>query len=272
MFTKWHRNKVPIILLISMLLVSGCRPYKGGITIAGSTSVQPFAELLAEEYMNNYPQIIINVQGGGSGAGIMATMSGTADIGMSSRELTGDEEELWSVAIAIDGLALIVHPSNPVKSLSLAQAQGIYSGTIRNWSEVGGLRANIHLVAREEGSGTRDAFQKLVMGDADIAGTSIVQDSNGAVREVVASDSAAIGFMSLGLINERVKALEIDGIAATRENIVNSSYHLFRRFLFLTREAPSGDVKSFIDFTLSEEGQKILSREGLITSNGVTGD
>jgi phosphate transport system substrate-binding protein len=262
------RNKGLIILLLSLLLFSGCSRLQGGITVAGSTSVQPFAELLAEEYMNLHPEININVQGGGSSAGILATMSGAADIGMSSRELTGEETALWSVPIAIDGLALIVHPSNPIKGLSLAQAREIYAGNIKNW---GGSKEIIHLVTREEGSGTRDAFQKLVMGKEDIALTAIVQDSNGAVREVVANDPAAIGFLSLGLVNERVKALEIDGIAATKENIINSSYGLFRRFLFLTREVPTGEIKQFIEFTLSAEGQNLLSNEGLISINAGAG-
>ncbi len=266
-----NRNKGLLILLLSLLLVSGCRPLKGGITIAGSTSVQPFAELLAEEFMNLHPEISINVQGGGSSAGILATMSGAADIGMSSRELTGEETTLRSVPIAIDGLALIVHPSNPVKGLSLAQVREIYAGNIKNWNEIGGSEKSIHLVTREEGSGTRDAFQKLVMGKETIAATAIVQDSNGAVREVVANDPAAVGFISLGLVNERVKALEIDGIEATKENIVNSTYRLFRRFLFLTREVPTGEIKQFIEFTLSTEGQNFLSNEGLVSISGGSG-
>ncbi len=258
------RKWLAVLFVGGLLFIYGCAP-KASITIAGSTSVQPFAELLAEEYMNLHPQVRINVQGGGSSAGILAALSGTADIGMSSRELTGDEKKLLVMEIATDGLVLILHPSNPVSSLTLSQVREIYAGNIKNWYEVGGQKWNIHVVTREEGSGTRDAFQKLVMGNGMITPTAVVQDSNGAVREVVAGDPAATGFISLGLVNERVKALAIDGVAASRENILSGSYQLHRRFLFLTREPPSGEIKQFIDFVLSAEGQAILTAEGLIT-------
>jgi len=240
------------------------------VIVAGSTSVQPFAELLAEEYAHERPEIEIDVQGGGSSAGITAVISGTADIGMSSRMLKGDELELWSVEIAKDGLAIIVHPGNPLDNLSEDQLRGIYTGSIQNWMEVGGADARIHIISREEGSGTRSAFEDLIMESEYISPKAIVQDSNGAVRQLVSGDRNSIGFISLGLVDDTVKALRLRGIDPTWANISNGSYSLYRPFLFVTREEPAGSVKQFISFALSDEGRRMLTEEGLIPpDNGV---
>ncbi len=251
------------IVLLSLL--GGCvtKP-EAKIVVAGSTSVQPFAEILAEAYFHEHPNIEIDVQGGGSSAGIMAVKTKTADIGMSSRELKKDEI-FWSVEIAKDGLALIVHPDNPVSNLSSQQVQDIYSRKITNWKQVGGKDSPIHIITREEGSGTRTAFEDLIMGkDSEISPRAIVQDSNGTVRQLVAGDRNAIGFISLGLVDKTVKALALDGVAATKENVINLTYKLHRPFLFICLDEPDQAIKDFIDFVLSKTGQDILSREGLI--------
>lgn len=236
------------------------------VIVAGSTSVQPFAELLAEEYLHIDPEGEVDVQGGGSSAGITAVESGTADIGMSSRTLKESERHLWSVEIAKDGLAIIVHPDNQVGDLSIRQLCGIYTGAVANWKEVGGADAKIHLITREEGSGTRSAFEELVMGEDAISPRSIVQDSNGAVRQLVSGDVNSIGFVSLGLVDDTVKAVRMDGVEPTWENISNGGYSLYRPFLYVTKYEPEGHVKSFIDYTLSAEGQRLLTSEGLIPS------
>ena len=258
---------IPFLLFIPLL--TSCSRSAAGIIVAGSTSVQPFAEVLAEEYMKENPGITIDVQGGGSSAGILAAQSGTADIGMSSRTLTGDETSLWFVEIARDGLAIIIHPDNPVSNLTLEQVRDIYSGKFDNWSLLGGLKSEIHVFTREEGSGTRSSFQSLIMGKTEIMAKAMVQDSNGAVRQLVADDPASIGFISLGLVDKNVKAVELNGIAATREHVLDGSYNLSRPFLFLTRREPTGLAKEFIDFTLSEKGENILNAQGLITSGGL---
>jgi phosphate transport system substrate-binding protein len=256
------------MLITGMILLSGCGPKSGtGIIVAGSTSVQPYAEVLAEEFMVLNPGSEVDIQGGGSAAGITAAQSGTADIGMSSRSLKDEEKGLWYVEIARDGLAVVVNPANPVQGLSPEQVRDIYAATITNWSEVGGPDKKIHVISREEGSGTRSAFTELVMEKAEITPRAIVQDSNGAVRQLVADDPDAIGFISMGLVNDKVKALQLGGIAATRENVENGSYNLSRPFLFVCSGEPSGLSKQFVDFTLSAEGQKILMNEGLIPSS-----
>jgi len=248
-----------------ILLTMGCQRPKGGITVAGSTSVQPFAELLGEEYMLRHPQSRINVQGGGSAAGIEAVITRAANIGMSSRSLLPNEKDLYAVTIAKDAITIILHPTNPIKDISLTQIRQLFSGKIKNWKELAGPPHPIILVNREEGSGTRESFQKFVMGKEEISLESLVQDSNGAIRQVVSSDPYAIGYISLGLVNEKVKALKISGAEPNLRNIENGSYTLVRPFLFVFNGEPTGEAKLFLEFVLSPEGQKLLSKEGLVT-------
>jgi len=255
-----------LILFIAMGLFTGCSNVNdASVIVAGSTSVQPYAEILAEEYMILHPDIVIDIQGGGSSAGIMAAKTGTSNLGMSSRVLKDDELNLWYVEIARDGLAVVINPENPITDLTLDQISDIYSAAITDWSELGGAKAKIHIITREDGSGTRDAFVNLVMGESNITPKAIVQDSNGAVRQLVADDPNAIGFVSLGLVDDTVKALELDGVAATRENVLNGTYNLSRPFLFIAQSEPTGQTKEFLDFVLSPEGQQLLMNEGLIS-------
>jgi phosphate transport system substrate-binding protein len=254
-----------VMALVAVLLTSSCKGSSGNAVIsAGSTSVEPYINIMADVYMDLFPGTDVIVQGGGSTSGVTAVRSGTADIGMLSRALREDELDLWNAVIAKDGLAIIVHPSNPVKNLSIEDIRGIYAGDITNWAELDGTDSQIHLISREEGSGTRSAFEESVMGGRRITGRSIVINSNGALRQIVSGDKDAIGFISLGIVNERVKAVDIGGIAPTKENIANDSYPLYRSFLFVTYGEPQGKVKGFIDFVLSTEGQRILENEGLI--------
>jgi phosphate transport system substrate-binding protein len=252
--------------LFSLTLLTGCSRNANSVIVAGSTSVQPFAEVLAQEYMTLHPGVSIDVQGGGSAAGIMATQSGTTDIGMSSRNLQGSETSLWSIEIARDGIAIIVNPKNPLTDMTLQQVADIYDGKITNWSELGGEKSEIDVFTREDGSGTRSSFESLVMGKNQIMARAMVENSNGAIRQLVADDPGAIGYISLGLVDNTVKALDLGGIIPSRENVVNGTYNLSRPFLFLTLKEPTGPVKDFIDFTMSPEGQKILYDQGLITA------
>ncbi|MCL1848138.1 MAG: phosphate ABC transporter substrate-binding protein [Clostridiales bacterium] len=262
------KGKCLACLIASFLLLailSGCG---GGshstVIVAGSTSVQPYAEILAEEFSLRHPGHEVDIQGGGSSAGITAAIAGTADIGMSSRHLNEKEQDLWSVEIAKDGLAIILHPSNPVSDLTLSQIRDIYMGAILNWKEVGGPDARIHLISREEGSGTRSAFEELVMNKALITPKAIIQDSNGAVWQLVSGDPYSVGFISMGLVDHSVKALKLGGVPCTMENVLDGTYGLSRPFLYVCGETPSGLVKDFIDYTLSQEGQGLLVSEGLI--------
>jgi phosphate transport system substrate-binding protein len=234
------------------------------LCVAGSTSIQPFAEKLAEIYMHRNPQARIDVQGGGSSAGIYAATHGAADLGASSRELLGEEKKLVEIPIAHDGIAVIVHPSNPLTTIGLTEIRKIFSGAVKDWSGLGLPPHAIDLITREEGSGTREAFEHLVMGKQEITPAALVQDSNGSVREIVAGDPYALGYISAGLVDQRVKVLAIDGVFPTRENIKNHTYKLVRRFLLVARVEPAGSCKAFLDFVLGPNGQKVLESEGLV--------
>jgi phosphate transport system substrate-binding protein len=265
----WKSGLIITACLFPLCLAVSCQradPNAAGgvMTVAGSTSVQPFAEKLAEEFMAERPEFNINIQGGGSSAGVRAAQTAAAQIGMSSRNLKDAEKDLYETVIAYDGIAVIVHRDNPLGALSREEVAGIFAGDYSDWRQVGGADGTIHFVAREEGSGTRGAFEKMVMGDRDISLRALVQASNGAVREIVARDPGSIGYISLGLVDERVKALAVDGAEATRASIIAKKYKLVRPFLFLTREEPAGTAKDFIDFTMGPRGQELLSAEGLI--------
>jgi phosphate transport system substrate-binding protein len=258
------------ILVLLLPLFTGCRNGERegrALNVVGSTSIQPFAELLAQEYMKKYPDRHVEVQGGGSTAGLQAAGDGLADIGMCSRNLKDDELKIFTpVQIARDGLAIVINLNNPVNGLTMDQLRDLFTGAITNWDKVGGSHEDVWMITREEGSGTRESFVKLVMGDAKISRKALTQESNGAVKELVKGDIAAIGYMSLGLVGTDLKPLPIDGISPTRDDVVNGSYKLVRPFLFVTKGAPSVEAQHYIDYVLSEEGQAILEREGLVKS------
>jgi len=256
-----------MLYALSLLTACGGDGRSEAFIVTGSTSVQSYVEILAEKYELAHPDVMIDVQGGGSSAGIQAVESDTAEIGMSSRNLRENEQHLWSVEITKDGLAIIVHPSNPIGDLTLEQIRGIYSYKYTNWNELGGQDARIHVITREEGSGTRGAFEDMVMEDIRITPKAIVQNSNGAVRQLVTGDPFSIGYISLGLVSDGerpVKAVLIEGVTPAPDNVRNGSYVLFRSFLFVAKEEPTGNVIEFIDYILSPEGRRILENEGLI--------
>lgn len=260
------RAGLALLAMIFCLAACGSRSSSGQalLCVAGSTSVQPFAEKLAEIYMQEHPTARIEVQGGGSSAGVYAARQGAADLGACSRELTSKEKDLVEIPIAWDGIAVIVHASNPLADLSLETLRQIFAGNITDWRALGLKPHAIHLITREEGSGTRNAFEDLVMSKVEITPAALVQDSNGAVREIVANDPHALGYISVGLVDQRVKAVSIDGVSPTREHIRNHTYKLVRRFLLISRLPPKGPVKEFVDFILSAKGQSLLEQEGLV--------
>ncbi len=261
---KWLLGGV--LLLLALLLLPGLGSEKGAtVNVIGSTSVQPFAEMLAEEFNRIGGHRRVEVQGGGSTAGLQAALNGVADIGMCSRSLKEDEAKVFqSVAIARDGLSVVVHPSNRVDGLTKQQVERIFAGEITNWAEVGGEDRPIRLITREEGSGTREAFVKLVMGKSRISPKAMTQESNGSVKELVRNDSCAIGYMSLGLVGKDLKALKVDGVEPTAEQVMTKKYPLVRPFLFVTKSKPGSDAQAFIDYVLSVEGQQMLVKEGLV--------
>jgi phosphate transport system substrate-binding protein len=259
----------PLALLLCLaLLLAACGAEEaGGLTLTGSTSVTPFAEHLAELYQHNHAGTVINVQGLGSSAGIRAALDGIAEIGMSSRELKPEEaDKLDQAVIARDALALIVNPTNPVADLRREQIQAIFSGVTRSWADVGGPNVPIVLVSREAGSGTFGAFEELVMKGEPIATLAMRQGSNGAIRQIVAEDPYAIGYISLGIVDSTVKALSIDGVQPSAEHVEAGSYKLVRPFLFVWRKDHQlGQLASgFLDYVLGSDGQRELTNAGLV--------
>jgi len=275
------------LLLLAALVVTACshsaeptraQPTKspteakisGKITEAGSTTVQPLAEKLAEAFTAKHPEVQIIVQGGGSSVGVKSAGQGTVDVGAASRKLKDSEKEQYPdlkvFTIARDGIAIVVHPDVPVDGLTKDQVRDIFAGKITNWSEVGGPEVPIVVVSREEGSGTRAAFEEMVMGKKGppIVDTAILQPSNGAVRTTVSTTPNSIGFLSFGYLDESVKALAIDEVEATEENAASGVYPIVRPLNLLTKGEPTGVVKAWLGFILSEEGQKIIVEEGYI--------
>lgn len=260
-------KKLVIFALIGILCFSAiilAAPLKGSVQIVGSTSVQSLAEELAQAFMAKNKNVKIFVQGGGSGAGIKAAMIGTADIGTSSRELEPTETGVVETVIAKDGIAVIVNKANTVANLTMEQIQKIYNGSITNWKEVGGPNMKIQVVNREAGSGTRGAFEEIVLKPAKLNNTSncLVQASTGAVQQTVAITKEAIGYVSLGSLDKAaVKPVTLNGIECTDKNILAKTYKLQRPFLMLTKTAPTGVVKAFLDWVVSPEGQKLVGKE-----------
>jgi phosphate transport system substrate-binding protein len=235
------------------------------MTLAGSTSLQPFAEKWAGAYCERQPDMAIQVQGGGSTAGVQAAISGAAQIGMSSRSLTADESQrVKGIEVARDGIAIAVHPTLPVHDLLLEQVRAIYAGDIDNWRRLGGLDLPITVITREDGSGTRAAFETLVMGGRRIVASALVQDSTGTVRQMVGSDPAAIGYVSIGLVDASIRALRLEGVDATEANIDAGQYPLVRPFLFVVPPAPRADAQAFIDWIRGPAGRDLTRSEGLL--------
>ncbi len=252
------------VLVLATLAIAGC----GGsdsLNVVGSTSVQPIVEMLAEAYQKDNPGVSINVQGGGSSAGIKAVTDGTAEIGTSSRLLKPGEQknDLKVVEIAIDGIAIITHPGNPVQNLTLGQLQSIYSGKITNWSQVGGPNQKIVIVNREEGSGTRGAFTELVMGAEKSSPKTLVQGSTGAVRQAVSGNPDAIGYISLDAVDASVEALSINGVACNHETVQTKKYPIIRPFLFIYPQKAAEPIEKFVQYVLGE-GQQIVAQQGLV--------
>jgi phosphate transport system substrate-binding protein len=207
-------------LALLLLLSAYGQTESGGLNISGSTSVAPFIEHLAEIYQRQHPGDAVNVQTLGSSAGIQAAISRVAEIGMSSRKLDAEEaEQLDQLLITRDALAVVVHPSNPITNLDLSEVQDIFGGTITSWAELGGSPEPLTLIVREAGSGTFGAFEELVMEGKPITPLALRQGSNGAIRQLVSLDPNAIGYISLGLVDDTVKAVAINDVQPSVEHV-----------------------------------------------------
>ncbi len=252
---------------------TGCEDadLSGSISMVGSTSMEKLANAISEAFMEKYPKVTVTAEFVGSGAGIEAVTNGTADIGNSSRNLK-DEEKANGVTeniVAIDGIAVVVDPANTVEDLTKDQLTSIYDGSVTNWKDVGGNDAPIVVVGREAGSGTRGAFEELLKLE-DACKYSNELDSTGAVMAKVASTPGSIGYVSLDVLDDTVKAVKLDGAEPTEENIKAGKYFLSRPFVMATKGEISEQndlVKALFDFIYSDEGSELVKSVGLITAD-----
>ena len=241
----------------------------GSISMAGSTSMEKLANAVAESFMVKYPGVMVTAEFTGSSAGVESVTAGSVNIGNSSRALKDSEKEAGAVEniVAIDGIAVVVDPANAVAGLTKQQLTDIYTGKVKNWSEVGGEDSVIIVVGREAGSGTRGAFEELLeIEDACVYANEL--DSTGAVMAKVASTPGAIGYVSLDVIDDSVIPVALDGVVPTVDNIKAGEYFLSRPFVMATMgEIPEQNevVQAFFEYLKSEEGKEVIEAVGLIT-------
>ncbi|MCD7854884.1 MAG: phosphate ABC transporter substrate-binding protein [Clostridiales bacterium] len=242
----------------------------GSVTMNGSTSMEKLATSLAESFMEKYPGVTATAEFTGSSSGIESVAAGSVDIGNSSRSLKDEELEKGLVEniVAIDGIAIVTDVNNTAEDLTTDQLIKIYTGEITDWSEVGGEAGSIVVIGREAGSGTRGAFEEI-LGIEDMCAYAQELDSTGAIIAKVSSISGAIGYVSLDVVDDTVKALKLDGVEATEENIKSGDYTLSRPFVMATRgeiSEQSEAVQAFFEYIDSDEGQEIVKNVGLISA------
>lgn len=261
---SWKATLVIFLFVLFIYISFTAKPVLP-IRLAGSTAFQPFAEKLAEQYMEENPGVSIDVQGGGSAVGIMASQQGIVDIGMADMlSLPKDIDHLEKVIVARDGIAVIVNPTNSVRDLSFDQLGNIFSGEIKNWKDLGFSNGPIRVISREEGSGTKKSFDQLVLKGKKLTREAMFQDSNGTIREAVRNDPNAIGYISIGYLTSGIKSLVIDGIAATNENVKAGTYKIARPIFLILKANSKDSSRKFFDYLLGNEAQKIIADDGLI--------
>ncbi|MCK9431842.1 MAG: phosphate ABC transporter substrate-binding protein [Candidatus Omnitrophica bacterium] len=266
-------KKIGLLVLTGIIGLGLLVPcYAEKIVIEGSTTVLPIAQRAAEVYMDQNPGANISVRGGGSGVGIASLLDKSCDIADASRPIKDKEldkavtngVDATANIVAMDGLAVIVNASNNVSKMSKKQVKDIFTGKISNWSQVGGSDEKIVVVSRDTSSGTFEAFLTMVLSGDKTRPDALMQASNQAVATTIASTPGAIGYVGLGFISPSVKAVEIDGVMPSKETVVSGKYPITRPLFMYTNGKPKGAVKEFIDFILSDEGQKIVEEEGFV--------
>jgi len=238
------------------------------IAIGGSTSVNPLMELLIAEYQKSHSNVKFTVSATGSGDGIKGAASGTYEIGMSSRELTPAEigTGLEALVIAIDGIAVILNNSNPIASLSMEQIKDIYTGKITRWEQLGssarGKTGGIAVISREPGSGTRGAFEELLRFQDQLVKGAVEFDGTGAIKAEVSRNADAIGYISLGSLDNTIKPLNVNNIAPANENVVSGFYKIARPFILVTKKGVPlhAETKAFVDWIMAGAGQGIVRK------------
>lgn len=255
-----------------MGLVYASFVYAEKIVLEGSTTVLPIAQKAAEVFMQKNKNVEIVVRGGGSGVGIASLIDGNCDIANSSRSIRDTEiqkamsrgVEPKAHIIAMDGIVVIVHPSNPIRGLTKKQLKDIYTGKISDWSQLGGEKGKIVVISRDTASGTYEAFNELALSKAKVRADALMQVSNQAVASTVAKTPQAIGYVGLAYLSKDVKTIEIDGVFPIKDTILTNKYPIARPLFMYTNGVPRGLVKEFIDFVKGPEGQKLIEEIGYV--------
>jgi phosphate transport system substrate-binding protein len=263
-------RKLVMLGILTLGLGNPCSAQK--IVLEGSTTVLPIAQKAAEVFMNSNPGTEISVRGGGSGVGIASLIDGTCDIADSSRSIKEDElnkaltngRSPKANVIAMDGICVIVHPSNSINALTKKQIKDIYTGAISNWKQLGGPDEKIVLISRDSSSGTFEAFGTLALDGAKVRSDALLQASNQTVASIVSRTPGAIGYVGLGYVTGAVKAVIVNGVRASKETVLTNKYILARPLFMYTNGEPKGLCKQFIEFILSREGQKLVEEEGFV--------
>ena len=261
-------KKIISLLTVAILLIctlTGCGGNKESVATDGSTSMNKVISALGEDFQSD-TGITVTYNATGSGAGIQAVQEGRCDIGLSSRNLKDEEaKDLEGTIVAIDGIAIILNPENPIADLTIDQIAQLYKGEITNWKEIGGNDAPVVLIGREAASGTRDGFESIT-GTEDACKYSQELTSTGDVVQTVASNPNAIGYASLASVKDTVKAIDVEGVTPTTETIQNGTYKVQRNFVFVTKKNTelSGAAKAFFDFATSSAADKLIEEAGAV--------
>jgi len=267
------KGKSFIVLGLAIIVLMAGMVHAGNLVIKGSTTVLPIAQKVAEAYMKEHPDVKISISGGGSGNGIKALIDGSTDIADSSRFIKDKEVKLAvengrypvPFAVAYDCIVPVVHPSNSIKNIILAQLKDIYMGKIKNWKEIGGSDLKIVVVSRDTSSGTYEVWEKKVMKKERVYPGALLQASNGAVVQAVSKNKNAIGYIGIGYVNTSVKPLTVNGIVGSAKTTLDGTYPISRPLYMFTQGWPTGDTLNFINYVLHpQKGQKYVEEAGYV--------
>jgi phosphate transport system substrate-binding protein len=240
---------------------------EGQLDIAGGTAHVPVMEEAAKRIMTTNPKIRITVASGGSGVGVQKVGEGLVQIGNTGRALSEQEirkHGLMSFAFAVDGVAVVVHPSNTVKNLSTRQIRDLFAGAITDWKDVGGTEGKVTIYTRDEASGTREVFWEKLLGKGEVAGNASVVASNGAMKTAIAGDTQGIGYVSIGHVDQSVASVMVDGVEPSQSNAKSGAYKVTRNLYMNTKGEPSGLTKAYIEYIMGAEGAEIVRSKGYI--------
>ena len=268
------RKIIVILLIVLQAFVIPWSASARDVTVSGSSTVMPLAEVAAEEFNVQQKDYVVTVSAGGTGAGILGIAERKIDIAMASREVTEDERQRFGDSfeeflVGLDGISLAVSDEvylAGVKGLSRQQVRDIYSGNITNWKEIGGPDTEIYVISREEGSGTRDNFNEVVLGsrDAETPGVDTVAMGGAEVKTAISGSDKAIGYLGFNYLGSGVAGIAFNGVMPNYENIKLDLYELHRHLYFYTFGKPTNGAQAFIDFVQGPQGQKIAAEEGFI--------